>query len=179
MHFWIAMLLQQLIAELMGLIAARRHTQLGKDSLLQKWILQYFFMWSLFPVCYHFVLLVQLEYSSLFLLLFNKICKTRYYLQGLLAVVNLKELNTHINFCHIKRLNAWRAPKHQYHDKVSSQKVLNSSSEFLISGRLVQKTRDVNFMTYFFFFSILTCLITPISPINWRNIWMKRISTTA
>lgn len=146
MHFSIAMLLQQLIAELMGLFAAHRHTQLGKDSLLQKLILQYFFMWSLFPVCYHFVLLVQVENSSLILLSFNKICKTKYYLQGLLAVVNLKELNTHMNFYHIKRLNAWRAPKHQYHDKVSSQKVLNSSNESLISGRLVHKTRDLSLL---------------------------------
>jgi len=36
MHFPIAMLLQQLIAELMELIAASRRTQVAKDSLLQK-----------------------------------------------------------------------------------------------------------------------------------------------
>lgn len=123
-------------------------------------------MWSLFPAYYDLVLLILMENSSLILLSFSKICKSKYYLQGPLAVVNLKELNTHINFCHIKRLNVWRAPKHQYHDKDSSQKVLNSSSESLVSGRLVHKTRDLTFMTYFFFFSILSPLITQIGSIN-------------
>lgn len=54
MHFPIAMLLQQIIEKLMGLIGASRGTQLAKDSLFQKWILKVlkgkYYIRGLFPI---------------------------------------------------------------------------------------------------------------------------------
>lgn len=64
-----------------------------------------------------------MENSLPILPLFSKGFNNKYDVQGPLAVVNLKELKIHINFCHIRRLNAGRALNYPYYVKAGSQKV--------------------------------------------------------